>query len=180
MKTSTQEAGMACPPARYASGPLRTVQRHAAAECASADTSSPDATNEPNRTTVLRAEHLHTQDRVPVDVVVALQWHIRDAQRAAMAAAHARSSVKGVTQASLGDVIGSTMFGALLAERREVEQQLCGDMTAALADLGVEIRSCRISDVAIPSEVRDSDVVRMLEELAQILLRHRAIRMLNS
>lgn len=175
MKTTTQAAATAGLSARHAPDSLPSHQGCAAMEMSVAPP-SPAPTSDGNQTTVLHAENLYTRDGVPVNVVVALHWHIRDGAATAVAVARARLSVKGVVQASLGDVVGSTMFGALLAERRVVERHICIRLAGALADLGIATRSCRIRVVAVPSVVQDSGAVWVLEELKQMLLGHRVTR----
>ena len=180
MKSRSQEAAVAGPPIRYAPGSMRTVQWHAAtgpAGFVSVRAPSPDPASERPQTTVVHSEHLYTRDWVPVNVVVALHWLIRDVQKASAAVALDRSTVKSVTQASLGEVVSSTMLGALLVEHAIVELKLCRRMASALTRLGIEIRSCRIRDVAVPPDVRDSGVGRVLEQLDQVVHRHRITRL---
>lgn len=163
---------------RPAPGTTRTVRWHAAAGLdgfVSTRAASSDAAAEGKQTTVLHAEQLYTLDGVPVNVVVALHWSIRDAQKAALAAS-TRSSIKGVIHAVLCEVVSSTMLGALLTERALVELRLCNRLTGALAGCGIAVRSCRIRDVGVPPGVRDSGVGRVLEQLDQIVHRHRIIR----
>ena len=136
---------------------------------------SPASAVDRSQTTVLHAEHLYTRDWVPVNIAVALHWHIRDAQKA-VAGALARSNVKDATQSSLREVVGSIMIGALLVEHAMVELSLCKRMTSAVAGLGIEVHSCRIRHVAVPPDVRESGVTRVLEQLGEVLHRHRVIR----
>lgn len=179
MKLKAQGVGATGLPLHNESSSTRVVQWHAATGpvgFVSARAPSRDAASE-GSTTVLHAEHLHTRDWVPVNVVVALHWHFRDVQRAAVAVALSRSNVKSVTQASLAEVVGSTMLSALLVEHSMVELRLCNRMASALAGLGIGLRSCRIRDVAVPPDVQDSGVARVLEQLAQVRHRERVIRL---
>jgi len=111
---------------------------------------------------------------VSVNVVVALHWHICGIEVGAATVVSARSGVKRATQQSVGEVVGSTMLGEFLVGRHAMERRICTRTAGRLAELGIAVRSCRIRAVAVPPEVQDSDVIRVLEELKQILLGHRA------
>jgi regulator of protease activity HflC (stomatin/prohibitin superfamily) len=137
----------------------------------------PEAPEGRSQTTVWHGEQLYTHDWVPVNAAVVIHWHVGDLPEAALAMhGDTRSNVKSVTQAALADVVGSTMFAALLADRPGVEIHLRSRMTTALAGSGIAIDACRIRGMAISPEIQDADVLRVLEELGRITLEHRSVQ----
>jgi regulator of protease activity HflC (stomatin/prohibitin superfamily) len=76
------------------------------------------------QTTGFNAEQALTKDTVPVNVDAIIFWHVRDAEKAALAITHYREAIDRVAQTSLREMIGSSMLAALLSDRKDADEQL--------------------------------------------------------
>ena len=108
------------------------------------------------QTTAFNAEAALTRDTVPVNVDAIIFWHVHDAQKAALAITNYEQAIDRVAQTSLREMIGASMLGALLSDRRAADRQLCEDIGRKTADWGVTVRSVEIRDVAIPVALQDA------------------------
>ena len=108
------------------------------------------------QTTAFNAEQALTRDTVPVNVDAIIFWHVHDAEKAALAITDYRQAIDRVAQTSLREMIGSSMLGALLSDRRAADQRLGNEIGAKTIDWGVTVRSVEIRDVAIPVALQDS------------------------
>src|SRR6202795_1222995 len=108
------------------------------------------------QTTSFNAEQALTKDTVPVNVDAIIFWHIHNAQKAALAITDYRQAIDRVAQASLREMIGSSMLAALLSDRRAADAQLRDEIGAKTSEWGVTIGSVEIRDVAIPVALQDA------------------------
>ncbi|POA97303.1 membrane protease subunit, stomatin/prohibitin [Chromobacterium sinusclupearum] len=108
------------------------------------------------QTTAFNAEQALTRDTVPVNVDAIIFWHVHDAQKAALAITDYRQAIDRVAQTSLREMIGSSMLGVLLSDRRSTDQELCRKIGEKTAEWGITVRSVEIRDVAIPVALQDS------------------------
>jgi len=108
------------------------------------------------QTTGFNAEQALTRDTVPVNVDAIVFWHVHDAQSAALNITNYREAIDRVAQTSLRETIGSSMLSALLAERRQADEILRGEIARKTADWGISVNSVEIRDVAIPVALQDA------------------------
>jgi regulator of protease activity HflC (stomatin/prohibitin superfamily) len=108
------------------------------------------------QTTAFNAEQALTRDTVPVNVDAIIFWHVHDAEKAALAISDYRQAIDRVAQTSLREMIGSSMLGALLSDRRTSDQKLGADIGAKTVEWGITVRSVEIRDVAIPVALQDA------------------------
>ncbi len=108
------------------------------------------------QTTAFNAEQALTRDTVPVNVDAIIFWHVHDAQKAALAITDYRLAIDRVAQTSLREMIGSSMLGALLSDRRAADQKLSEDIGSKTGEWGITVRSVEIRDVAIPVALQDA------------------------
>jgi regulator of protease activity HflC (stomatin/prohibitin superfamily) len=108
------------------------------------------------QTTAFTAEQALTRDTVPVNVDAIIFWHVHDAQKAALAITDYRQAIDRVAQTSLREMIGSSMLGALLSDRRAADQKLSEDIGGKTMEWGITVRSVEIRDVAIPVALQDA------------------------
>lgn len=108
------------------------------------------------QTTGFNAEQALTRDTVPVNVDAIVFWHVHDAQSAALNITNYREAIDRVAQTSLRETIGASMLSALLAERRQADEILRGEIARKTADWGISVNSVEIRDVAIPVALQDA------------------------
>src|SRR5882672_6394149 len=108
------------------------------------------------QTTAFNAEQALTKDTVPVNVDAIIFWHVHDAERAALAIANYREGIDRVAQTSLREMIGSSMLGALLSDRKEADRQMKEEIGRKTAPWGVSVSAVEIRDVAIPEALQDA------------------------
>ena len=108
------------------------------------------------QTTAFNAEQALTRDTVPVNVDAIIFWHVHDAEKAALAITNYREAIDRVAQTSLREMIGSSMLGALLSERKEADEQLKVAIGQKTAPWGVSVTSVEIRDVAIPEALQNA------------------------
>ncbi|HEX4327414.1 MAG TPA: SPFH domain-containing protein, partial [Burkholderiales bacterium] len=108
------------------------------------------------QTTAFNAEQALTKDTVPVNVDAIIFWHVHDAEKAALAITHYREALDRVAQTSLREMIGSSMLGALLSDRKDADEQLKNEIAQKTAPWGVSVSSVEIRDVAIPEALQDA------------------------
>lgn len=108
------------------------------------------------QTTAFNAEQALTRDTVPVNVDAIIFWHVSDAERAALAITDYRLAIDRVAQTSLREMIGSSMLGSLLSDRKAADQQLCEEIGRKTAEWGVVVSAVEIRDVAIPEALQDA------------------------
>lgn len=108
------------------------------------------------QTTAFNAEQALTRDTVPVNVDAIIFWNVNDAQKAALAITDYRQAIDRVAQTSLREMIGSSMLGALLSDRRAADQALGAEIGKKTLEWGVTVRSVEIRDVAIPVALQDA------------------------
>jgi regulator of protease activity HflC (stomatin/prohibitin superfamily) len=108
------------------------------------------------QTTAFNAEQALTRDTVPVNVDAIIFWHVHDAEKAALAITDYRQAIDRVAQTSLREMIGSSLLGALLSDRRAADQKLGQDIGEKTREWGITVRSVEIRDVAIPVALQDA------------------------
>jgi regulator of protease activity HflC (stomatin/prohibitin superfamily) len=108
------------------------------------------------QTTAFNAEQALTRDTVPVNVDAIVFWHVHDAQSAALNITNYREAIDRVSQTSLRETIGSSMLSALLAERKQADEVLRGEIARKTQDWGISVNSVEIRDVAIPVALQDA------------------------
>jgi len=108
------------------------------------------------QTTAFSAEQALTKDTVPVNVDAIIFWHVHDAQKAALQITNYRQAIDRVAQTSLREMIGSSMLGALLSDRKAADERLRDEIGGKTAGWGVSVTSVEIRDVAIPVALQDA------------------------
>ncbi|MDB5978749.1 MAG: putative stomatin/prohibitin-family rane protease subunit [Nevskia sp.] len=108
------------------------------------------------QTTAFNAEQALTRDTVPVNVDAIIFWHVHNAEKAALAITNYREAIDRVAQTSLREMIGSSMLGALLSDRKDADEQLKNEIAQKTAPWGVSVSSVEIRDVAIPEALQDA------------------------
>ena len=108
------------------------------------------------QTTAFNAEQALTRDTVPVNVDAIIFWYVDDAERAALAISHFSQAIDRVAQTSLREMIGASMLGALLSDRKEADRHLTEDIGRKTRAWGVTVTSVEIRDVAIPEALQDA------------------------
>ncbi|HZR03417.1 MAG TPA: slipin family protein [Burkholderiales bacterium] len=108
------------------------------------------------QTTAFNAEQALTKDTVPVNVDAIIFWHVHDAEKAALAITNYREAIDRVAQTSLREMIGSSMLGALLSDRKDADEQLKDEIARKTAPWGISVSSVEIRDVAIPEALQDA------------------------
>jgi regulator of protease activity HflC (stomatin/prohibitin superfamily) len=108
------------------------------------------------QTTAFNAEQALTKDTVPVNVDAIIFWHVHNAEKAALAITNYREAIDRVAQTSLREMIGSSMFAALLSDRKEADEQLKVEIGQETAPWGISVSSVEIRDVAIPVALQDA------------------------
>jgi regulator of protease activity HflC (stomatin/prohibitin superfamily) len=108
------------------------------------------------QTTAFNAEQALTRDTVPVNVDAIIFWHVHDAERAALAITNYREAIDRVAQTSLREMIGSSMLGALLSDRKEADEELKLEIGQKTAPWGITVSAVEIRDVAIPVALQDA------------------------
>jgi regulator of protease activity HflC (stomatin/prohibitin superfamily) len=108
------------------------------------------------QTTAFGAEAALTKDTVPVNVDAIVFWFVHDAQKAALNITNYCEAIDRVSQASLREMIGSSMLSALLSERTAADEVLRGEIARKTADWGISVKSVEIRDVAIPVALQDA------------------------
>jgi regulator of protease activity HflC (stomatin/prohibitin superfamily) len=108
------------------------------------------------QTTAFSAEQALTKDTVPVNVDAIIFWHVHDAQKAALQITNYRQAIDRVAQTSLREMIGSSMLGALLSDRKAADERLRDEIGGKTAGWGVSVSSVEIRDVAIPVALQDA------------------------
>lgn len=108
------------------------------------------------QTTAFNAEQALTRDTVPVNVDAIIFWHVHDAEKAALAITNYREAIDRVAQTSLREMIGSSMLAALLADRKEADEQLKVEIGQKTAAWGISVSSVEIRDIAIPVALQDA------------------------
>ncbi|SNS93352.1 SPFH domain, Band 7 family protein [Noviherbaspirillum humi] len=108
------------------------------------------------QTTAFNAQEALTRDTVPVNVDAIIFWHVHDAEKAALAITNYREAIDRVAQTSLREMIGASMLGALLSERKEADQLLKDAIGRKTAPWGISVSSVEIRDVAIPVALQDA------------------------
>jgi regulator of protease activity HflC (stomatin/prohibitin superfamily) len=108
------------------------------------------------QTTAFNAERALTRDTVPVNVDAIIFWHVHDAQKAALSITDYRQAIDRVAQTSLREMIGASMLGALLSDRKASDLRLCEDIGRKTFEWGITVSSVEIRDVAIPEALQDA------------------------
>jgi regulator of protease activity HflC (stomatin/prohibitin superfamily) len=108
------------------------------------------------QTTAFNAERALTRDTVPVNVDAIIFWHVHDAQKAALSITDYRQAIDRVAQTSLREMIGASMLGALLSDRKASDLRLCEDIGRKTFEWGITVTSVEIRDVAIPEALQDA------------------------
>jgi len=108
------------------------------------------------QTTAFNAEQALTRDTVPVNVDAIIFWNVHDAQKAALEITNYRQAVDRVAQTSLREMIGSSMLGALLSDRKSADEHLRETIGQKTAKWGISVTSVEIRDVAIPEALQDA------------------------
>jgi len=108
------------------------------------------------QTTAFNAEQALTKDTVPVNVDAIIFWHVRDAEKAALAITNYREAIDRVAQTSLREMIGSSMLAALLSDRKDADERLKVEIGQKTAPWGIAVSSVEIRDVAIPEALQDA------------------------
>lgn len=108
------------------------------------------------QTTAFNAEQALTRDTVPVNVDAIIFWHVEDAEKAALAITNYREAIDRVAQTSLREMIGSSMLGALLSDRKDADEKLKEEIARKTAPWGISVSSVEIRDVAIPEALQDA------------------------
>ena len=108
------------------------------------------------QTTTFNAEQALTKDTVPVNVDAIIFWHVRDAQKAALAITDYRQAIDRVAQTTLRELIGSSMLSTLLSDRTATDAHLRDEIGSKTAEWGIAVGSVEIRDVAIPVALQDA------------------------
>jgi regulator of protease activity HflC (stomatin/prohibitin superfamily) len=108
------------------------------------------------QTTAFNAEQALTRDTVPVNVDAIIFWHVHDARKAALDITNYREAIDRVAQTSLREMIGSSMLGSLLSDRKSADERLRDVIGTKTAEWGVTVMSVEIRDVAIPEALQDA------------------------
>ena len=108
------------------------------------------------QTTTFNAEQALTKDTVPVNVDAIMFWHVRDAQKAALAITDYRQAIDRVAQTTLRELIGSSMLSTLLSDRTATDAHLRDEIGSKTAEWGIAVGSVEIRDVAIPVALQDA------------------------
>ncbi len=108
------------------------------------------------QTTAFNAEQALTKDTVPVNVDAIIFWNVHDAEKAALAITNYREAIDRVAQTSLREMIGSSMLGALLSDRKEADELLKIAIGRKTAPWGITVGAVEIRDVAIPVALQDA------------------------
>jgi len=108
------------------------------------------------QTTTFNAEQALTKDTVPVNVDAIIFWHVRDAQKAALAITDYRQAIDRVAQTTLRELIGSSMLATLLSDRTATDAHLRDEIGSKTAEWGIAVGSVEIRDVAIPVALQDA------------------------
>jgi regulator of protease activity HflC (stomatin/prohibitin superfamily) len=108
------------------------------------------------QTTAFNAEQALTRDTVPVNVDAIIFWRVQDAEKAALAITNYREAIDRVAQTSLREMIGSSMLGALLSDRKDADAQLQAEIAQKTAPWGIAVNSVEIRDVAIPEALQNA------------------------
>ena len=108
------------------------------------------------QTTAFNAEQALTRDTVPVNVDAIIFWHVCDAQKAALAITDYRQAIDRVAQTSLREMIGESVLGTLLSDRRAADAHLRDEIATKTAEWGIAVSSVEIRDVAIPVALQDA------------------------
>lgn len=108
------------------------------------------------QTTAFNAERALTRDTVPVNVDAIIFWHVHDAQKAALSITDYRQAIDRVAQTSLREMIGASMLGPLLSDRKTSDQRLCEEIGRKTLEWGVTVTAVEIRDVAIPEALQDA------------------------
>ena len=108
------------------------------------------------QTTTFNAEQALTKDTVPVNVDAIIFWHVKDAQKAALAITDYRQAIDRVSQTTLRELIGSSMLATLLSDRTATDAHLRDEIGSKTAEWGIAVGSVEIRDVAIPVALQDA------------------------
>jgi regulator of protease activity HflC (stomatin/prohibitin superfamily) len=108
------------------------------------------------QTTAFNAEQALTRDTVPVNVDAIIFWKVHDARKAALDITNYREAIDRVAQTSLREMIGSSMLGSLLSDRKAADERLREVIGVKTAEWGVTVISVEIRDVAIPVALQDA------------------------
>ena len=108
------------------------------------------------QTTEFNAEQALSKDTVPVDVDAVIFWQIHDPERAALEIADYRSAIERVAQTSLREMVGSSLLSTLLADRKQGDAVLLGEIGRKTAEWGVTAISVEIRDISVPPSLQDA------------------------
>jgi len=95
------------------------------------------------QTTTFNAEQALTKDTVPVNVDAIIFWHVKDAQKAALAITDYRQAIDRVSQTTLRELIGSSMLATLLSDRTATDAHLRDEIGSKTATWRFQSR-CRM------------------------------------
>ncbi len=102
------------------------------------------------------AEQTLTRDGASVTVDTIVYWQVVDAGRAAIQVANYTQAVLGAAQGALRDIIGRNDLGALLSQRREIDQQLTAILDEQTEPWGIKVQSVQLRDVKVPDSLQDA------------------------
>lgn len=125
------------------------------------------------QTTEIRAETALSKDTVPVNIDAVVFWQIHDPERAALEISNYRQAIMQVAQTSLREMVGSSLLSTLLADRKQGDVQLRGEIGRKTADWGVSVLSVEIRDIGVPPALQDAmsrQAQAEREKLARVLL----------
>ena len=107
-----------------------------------------------------KAERMLTKDNVPVTIDAILRYKIIEdrAKDAILNVENFNEMIKQVSQTTLRNNIGSSVFQDILSKREEINQHVKSIISQEAGSWGIEVTGVEVRQVIIPQELEASDV----------------------